>query len=426
MLLSLARGCLLLLAAALIASPSAAQRDNTQINEQIEDKLQKSGFRPTYTAFPELKPSIEKRVPLPALPAVAADAPLVRKVQLEQLHEGLAYLEEIREVIRVGGWNSLFFQEYLQALTEVFQAAADFEETPAGRVAWYAARVRAFKDFEQFTAVRVLNGNDPKSRLTETRFERLRAEVSLLELLAELEKAGTQYPRLNAEPLKAEPPEPRAEIRKPERPGVADPDAPPAPPSVLRIRDEKELERELQEAKFRPTYTAFPDLKPPISFSKEIASQGGYVEQVLLPRLSAVAADAPLSRKVRSEQLREGLAYLERVRRRIQSGDKVYRLAAELEEKPADQIPWYEARVRNLKEFERFTTFRVVNGVDSRQRLDQARFERLGAEADLLALTAELAPASAKPQTVAVPLCVCPPEFDRPRGWLLMRLFHRR
>ena len=76
-------------------------------------------------------------VPLPALPVLAADTPVMQKVRLAQVSEGLAYLDYVKDVIRIGSWNAEYLDEYTDMATEVFRVAADLEESPAKRVPWY-------------------------------------------------------------------------------------------------------------------------------------------------------------------------------------------------------------------------------------------------------------------------------------------------
>ena len=68
----------------------------------------------------------------------------------------------------------------------------------------------------------------------------------------------------------------------------------------------------------------------------------------------------------------------------------VYGVAAELEEKPARRVPWFEARVRKLKEVEGHVERAVRTGGLQAQALNVARFQRLQAEADLLRLKADV------------------------------------
>ena len=176
------RASLLLLVAALTISTSSGQpRDAKKEEPKIK------GERPDYTAFPDLKPA---GIELPPLPAVAADAPPLRKVQYEQAQAGLAYLAHTKEVIRVGNWDKSFFREYLLMSEETFRVAAELEDKPAKRVPWYEARVRGLKEFEQFTELRVRSGTEPPQGLPAARFARLQAEADLLKLKAEVEKAG--------------------------------------------------------------------------------------------------------------------------------------------------------------------------------------------------------------------------------------------
>jgi hypothetical protein len=194
----------LVLTAALAVSVGSGQ---PLIPESKDDKNKR--FRPYYTAFPDLKPpTFEKKeikkpdgtvvieleekgaVPLPALPELAADAPALRKVQFEQVQEGLAYIERVKEVIKIGAWDARFFREFIGTVVETYRVAAELEEKPAKRVAWYEARVRKLKEFELFVEHRTLSGTDPPQAHNLARFERLRAEADLLKLKAEVEKPG--------------------------------------------------------------------------------------------------------------------------------------------------------------------------------------------------------------------------------------------
>jgi hypothetical protein len=168
--------------------------------------------------------------------------------------------------------------------------------------------------------------------------------------------------------------------------------------------------------------------------------------RVPLPPWPTFPADALRLRKLQFEQLQEGRAYLELGHpRRFRLVDfidtrklaydyaamigQLYRLAADMDEKPAGRIPWYQARVREFKALERSTAIRVMNGNDPPLRLNQARFERLRTEAELLALTATPAPAPAKPEAATLPLFSTPPVYPPPcippRGGPLGRPFRR-
>lgn len=148
----------------------------------------------------------------------------------------------------------------------------------------------------------------------------------------------------------------------------------------------------------RPTYTAFSDIKP--RDWSEI--QNG--KALPLPPTPTIATDAPPLLKVQYEQFQEGLAFQDRVEEIIRLGvydprsfreylnmtTETYRLASELEEKPAKRVAWYEARVLRLKEFEKFIEMRVQNGFDPPHNLHAVRFNRLQAEADLLKFKSEV------------------------------------
>jgi hypothetical protein len=382
----------------------------TKVSKRIKDR--DGGFRSV----------VEEKdvVPLPPLPAVAPDAPLVRKVRLEQLRAGLAYIDRLREVIRIGSWTSQFFSDYMNVIAETYRVAADLEEVPARRVPWYEARVRNFKELERFTTIRVLNGSDPPQRFDIVRFDRFQSEADLLALKTAVEKGDTKRPgeRLRIGPTNLS-------------------------PGAILSEDEIRSHPELKD--LASSLTAFPDLKPAYPERKQVTDPDGTTRTVIeekggvpLPPMPTVAADAPALRKVRFEELRACLRYIARVRETIRIGSwtsqffsdymnviaETYRVAADLEEVPARRVPWYEARVRNFKELERFTTIRVLNGSDPPQRLDAARFERLRAEADLLVLIAEVE--AVAPPVCPLPMCYCQPVPARPRCGLLARVFHRR
>ncbi len=157
-----------------------------------------SKLGPANTAFPDLK------LPAPAngrdrdyatyrkefdellfkrcLPGLPKDATLIQKVQYEQLREGLAYLQTIKEIIDLGRWDSATFKDYLSALSDVYLLAAQLQSTTADRVRCYETRILSLKDAEQFIKNRVDAGNQPPQDLSLIRFHRLQAEADLLKL----------------------------------------------------------------------------------------------------------------------------------------------------------------------------------------------------------------------------------------------------
>jgi hypothetical protein len=177
----------------------------------------------------------------------------------------------------------------------------------------------------------------------------------------------------------------------------------------------KEWEEALKRAGSRPYYTAFPDIKPSRDYH-EVKQPDGKTKPeftetlVPLPPLPSIAADAPPLRRVQFEQLQAGLAYFKSINEAMRTGawrpqffqdhltmiGDVTRVAADLEEAPAKRVPWYEARVRMAKDFEQFITIGMATGEDPPQRLHQARFQRLQAEAELLRLKAEVEKAGKK------------------------------
>lgn len=127
---------------------------------------------------------------VPALPKVAADAPPLRKMQLELVQEGVAYIARCKELMRTNTWVVSDFRKYADVLTETCRTAAELEEKPADRIPWYELRVRRMKDVETVLALNVRAGNVAPQELNLIRFQRLQAEIDLLKLKAEVEKAG--------------------------------------------------------------------------------------------------------------------------------------------------------------------------------------------------------------------------------------------
>lgn len=193
----LTRACLLVFVSLLAASAGSGQP--TDKKKQLRpppipaDRL--PAGPPFDTAFPDLKPRIPDEkynvpdLPLPPFPVLAADAPMLRKVQYEQLREGLSYLYRVETRIQLGAFDQGSFREYLLMTEVVFRAAAELEDTPAKRVPWYETRVRILKELERFTKLRVDLGGAPPQDLHSARFARLQAEADLLKLKAEAEKA---------------------------------------------------------------------------------------------------------------------------------------------------------------------------------------------------------------------------------------------
>ncbi|QDU23687.1 hypothetical protein [Urbifossiella limnaea] len=158
-----------------------------------------------------------------------------------------------------------------------------------------------------------------------------------------------------------------------------------------------------QPAPFLPwedkAFTAFPNLAPPPG-DKRAGPRGHLhpaMERLWKLAVAEVPADASPLRKIQLAQVREGFSYLTRVRMRIELGmfrseeymlylemqRSVFRLAGELAATPTGKVMWYEDAVRAAWEVERFTAARIGN-IDPPQQLNQARFWRLGAEADLV------------------------------------------
>ena len=190
---SLTRTLLLLTVAALTVSVGNGQPPDVK-----KEPPKARTVRPTYTAFPDIKSrdwtEIQngKALTLPPAPTIAADAPLLLKVQYEQFQEGLAFQDRAEEIIRLGVYDSRLFREYLNITTETYRLAGELEEKPAKRVPWYEARVLRLKEFETFIEMRVRNGFDPPQNLHAIRFARLQAELDLLRLKTEVDKPANK------------------------------------------------------------------------------------------------------------------------------------------------------------------------------------------------------------------------------------------
>jgi hypothetical protein len=149
-------------------------------------------------------------------------------------------------------------------------------------------------------------------------------------------------------------------------------------------------------------YTAFPELAPPPGVGAKHAIPG--VER-LAAAVNDVPKDATPLRKVQIAQLRAGYSCLVRTQMKIERGQftsgeyqnylrlvvAMYRVGAEMTNDPAEKPLWVEDQVRLLREWERFTAARVPN-IDPPQVLDEARFWRLAAEAELLRARAAVPP----------------------------------
>jgi hypothetical protein len=355
--------------------------------------------RPRFTAFPDLKPPDDPRAEalFPALPELPADAPVLRKVLRAQAHEGFSYLARIHEVIRIGSWSGGFFFDTVLLASETYTVAAEIEGRLVNRIPWYEERVRKLKELERLTETRVQKGADPPDRLNFVRFYRLQSELDLLTLKDAVARAGGGTPR----PLV---------MRK----------------FDLKLLGPKDEPKPIDLNTGKPTNsqddfvygdTAFPELKTrTVRKWNQALNVSEEKDAVPLPRLPVLPAGASTIHKVYHEQVLDGFRDLQssmpvmpywidgalysfQFLLYFRNSTDTYRTAARLEERLADRVPWYEARVRWLKFAERIETVRVSNGTDPPSQLDAVRFYRYQTEADLLRLKDEVktVPTSTRP-----------------------------
>lgn len=379
-----------------------------------------------FTAFPDLTPRqkvvtdpdgtiriVEDEqgyVPLPRLPLLPANPTELQKLHHEQVRERFAYLQNATVVVPLSLRTPDFrYPPFWIALGDTYRAAAELEPRLPARIPWYESRVRDLKTVENYIIRRVEVGTSATQDLDALRYLRLQSEADLIRLKREVEKGN---PATAPEPIREK------------------------SPFVLRFGSGGEEPG--------PTYTAFPDLKPRTVEHIEVKNENGKTQRISrdkdvvpLPALPAVGADAPLMRKVLFEQLQVGLGYLDMQRASILRGTwtpdrfvgyvrmatEVYRIAFELEDSREKRVPWYEARVRTLKDIERFVGTHVPSGSDPPQNLNTVRVARLQAEAELLILKTELEPTAVAPPVYVLPCC--PPACVQPRQRLLPRLFRR-
>ncbi|WP_439622246.1 hypothetical protein [Gemmata sp.] len=189
---------------ALILFSAFAQHPKLEPAKQVPEETSKLG--PVYTAFPELKPppmttdgkpadrgarskELHELIFKDVFADLPADATLLQKVQYQQVHEGLLYLQKIKEVIDLGRWDSAYYKEYLSMASQVHRAAAELHTIPTRRIRCFEARVILLKEIEIFVTWRVETGNSPPQDLHSVRFQRLQAEADLLALKESLKSA---------------------------------------------------------------------------------------------------------------------------------------------------------------------------------------------------------------------------------------------
>jgi hypothetical protein len=124
-----------------------------------------------------------------AVEADPKDAP-IRKLQKERCYQRAVAVAYVKECIAFGQWTPSYFQDYIKLQVTLAENLAELMDKPADKVKCYEMRVDATKEFEKFINTRVTTGNDPPQNLNLAKAARIDAEIELLKLKAEIEKAG--------------------------------------------------------------------------------------------------------------------------------------------------------------------------------------------------------------------------------------------
>jgi hypothetical protein len=112
--------------------------------------------------------------------AIEATDDLQRKLLKARLHQELAHMIRMREIIRTGSWTEQFFVEYLRCLADMEATCLElWSGQPKELVPWLEELVVVAKEFERFHTLRVTSGTQPPQRFTATHRHRLRAEATL-------------------------------------------------------------------------------------------------------------------------------------------------------------------------------------------------------------------------------------------------------
>jgi hypothetical protein len=349
----------------ILVTDAAVTSPSTAAEPPRSEEIRKNSF----TAFSELGAlewDKDKLMPIPELPKLPADASPLRKVRHAQATAGLLYLHCFSERILKGAYTPDEFLMMLQMACETYRVAAEAEETLADRVPWYEERVRAMKLSEQCVEKHVNAGSEASPRLALIGFFRLQTEVELYRLKDEVAKTGKQGRKLTF----------------------------------------KEVNVTYDNVKKLTSYTAFPKLEP-LKKNNDTNEQQKDDPWDGLP----VLGDKPsLLRQAQWHQACEGLRYLFRLNAKLEVGSytmddyaslvryslKTNRSLAELEDL-ANRPRWYEQSIVAMKELERFLDVQVKAGVQPTQPLLATCFQRYQTEAELLALTDEIAKSGAKP-----------------------------
>jgi hypothetical protein len=109
---------------------------------------------PTYSAFPNLKSTIDPKQesPLMTVPDVvrAADGSLLQKIELAQVQEGAEHLRIFNQIFPVLSQHPKFYIDNVVAGVATHRAAAGLEVSPASRARLYEVLVLTLKGTERY------------------------------------------------------------------------------------------------------------------------------------------------------------------------------------------------------------------------------------------------------------------------------------
>jgi hypothetical protein len=117
------------------------------------------------------------------------DTPL-RKLQKERCIARAAAVDKMKEIMDVGTFGPEFYRDYIKLRITLGENLGELADKPADKVKCYELRLDAAREFEVYIFKRIGAGNEPIGSLNIAKASRIDAEIDLLKLKAEIEKAG--------------------------------------------------------------------------------------------------------------------------------------------------------------------------------------------------------------------------------------------